>query len=583
MNNDNLSHPILAVLLDSWTTDVIYIYVKLLDGPTSMRRKADRIDYICQQLLTPSSLHTHWQALDDISKRAVSTAYHNGGEFSSRAFLAQYEHLPERPDIGRYIYATHQSPILFDLFIIRGAIPADLLPLLTPLVLPEDRFQITPIEGTQLPKSIELSDSGPKSPLYSIETEMSGRIDLLTCLRMIEQGQISFSNTNHLITAGSIKKLHKKLLAGDFVLHPEKMTGKFVIRPFGLATFAYHSKFVTSRGNLSQLGHNYLKTQEPSLFAEAFEDWMENGRFEELSRVTRIKGLRSKKTKLTKPGERREKIIEALSWCPAGKWIHVYDLFRAIQAWDFNIALENTPFYNLSAEGYYWDLSTQTYNEQIVQPYIEIILVEYLATLGLIDIGYVDLSAPPYEGNSSEPSEIYDGFLYFRINDWGAYILGINDEYSPTREANQAKFTINQALQLTLTETVLPGDKLLVEMIALPLGKDRYQLDTVKMLDAIQSGQTFAHLHTFLVEGVETAVPELAAWLDQLRQNAKAIKQKQKAVIYTVNTTAMQLIESDEMLKKLATPLSPKTVLISMGSDSRFRKRLKELGYLIQG
>ena len=180
----------LRVELDLWTSNVLKIYVALLRGTSSITRKHDRIEFIAKQLLQPKALKKVWQSLDPISQRAVSVAYHNDGEFDADAFVAQYEALPPRPGKTSSYWYYDQEPILFDLFVIdEERIPSDLMPLLADLVLPLERFQITPLPT--LPERIEYHQR--MYPIEQVDTELIGPLDLLTYLKMVEQDEMRFS------------------------------------------------------------------------------------------------------------------------------------------------------------------------------------------------------------------------------------------------------------------------------------------------------------------------------------------------------------------------------------------------------
>ena len=57
--------------------------------------------------------------------------------------------------------------------------------------------------------------------------------------------------------------------------------------------------------------------------------------------------VKSRRTRLTSAASRREKIIEALSWCPVDRWIDTNDFYRAIIIWDFDFEAEKTDYTNL--------------------------------------------------------------------------------------------------------------------------------------------------------------------------------------------------------------------------------------------
>lgn len=294
--------------LQPWTSDRINDYVRLLYDRSTVQRKQERIDAICRQLLEPAALAAVWSRLDELSRRAVSMAFHNGGEWDESAFIAQYGARPTAPADESSIFSYYRRPILFDLFVIDGEIPDDLLPYLEALVLPRDPFQ--PEGLGELPAEHQTWHG--LEPLSQARTEQTGRADLLAYLHLVEQKGLSWSNSGHL-TAASLRKLYAHLSAADYYDEPAKMSVSQVIRPVGMDQFARSAGLVTGYGALTPAGRQFLQTQDPELFLAAFERWTASNDFDELTRITQLRGLKGRATRLTKPGYRREKIIEALS------------------------------------------------------------------------------------------------------------------------------------------------------------------------------------------------------------------------------------------------------------------------------
>lgn len=574
---------VLRDLLDQWTSDKLKTFVYLLGGSSSLTRKADRLNYICDKLLQPKNLRQIWQQLDSVAQRAVSVAYHNDGLFDASAFVAQYGELPPRPQKDKW-YSYHSEPILFDLFVIDRQIPEDLRPLLADLVLPTERFQLAGIE--QLPATVSQWNSDWE--IIQADTELIGRTDLLTYLQMVDQGELKWSATKNDLTAASIRKVMNNLLSGDFHPEPDKVTGRTVIRPFGLDVFTQESGLVTRTGKLTGAGRQYLQTQDADLFLEAFEKWSTQGKFDELTRITELNGLSAKGTRLTSPASRREKVIEALSWCPTHTWISISDFYRAVLIWQFDFEVEATQWSNLYAGSYkeYGYMDTTDYWRIVKGLSINAIIMEYLATIGAVDIAYVsdDISFANTSGHYTDSAlSLHDGLLYFRINNWGAFLLGQADSYAPTAPPKKDLFTIDASRQVRLLADLLPNERLLLELISEPVDEVTYRLDVVKLLTAVEQGQNLDYLTDFLSSNVKGQFPaSVAEWLAQLGQNAGAAKVGETAVLIQVKDPALlALLQQDSQLAKLHEPLNSKTVLVLSKRLTRFRSRLKELGYLL--
>ena len=578
----------LSELLDQWTSEQLKEYVKLLNGSSKITRKGDRIEFICQQMLNQDSLAKVWEQLDQISRRAVSVAYHNGGEFNIAAFVNQYGELPPRPEQKpRYWGYLSQTPILFDIFVDRRhlLIAQDLMPLLEDLVLPVERFELKGVET--VPKSVDQEDYS--TPVITVETELIGRTDLLTYLRMVELGHVKLSKANYRLTAASVRKVLENLLDGDYRPLPEKVTGRTTIRPIGLDVFTQEAGLVTYNGVLTKAGQEYVKTQDTEILLAAFEKWSESDGFDELQRITHLGGVGSKKTRLTPSGFRREKVIEALSWCPVNTWISIDDFYRAFIVWDFDFEVEETNYSNLYVgSSYYGSLSGRSYWDVTTGLYINAIIWEYLATLGAVDIAYAeDEYFTVIDTNYlyiDEPISQYDSLLYFRINTWGAFLLGQAGDYMPGEPEEKNLFRIDDERQVHLLVECPPADRLQLEVLAEQLDERTYQLDTVKVLTAVEGGQNLEQITAFLTANHQGDLPPgTAEWLATFKRNQGVFQESGKAVLIQLKQPGLkELVANDPALSKICRILDNKTVLIRQSQMKRFRNRLKELGYLLR-
>lgn len=569
--------------LHQWTSETLKRYFELLGGKR-LTSKSDRVDYICRQMLDKETLPRIWKQLDSVSQRAVSSAYHNEGLFDEQAFIAQYGALPPRPQSRQPYYDYRRAPILFDLFVVNEQIPADLMPLLTGLVLPLERFQL---EGVEAPP-LTVTQSRVRYNVHQTETELVGRADVLTFLQLVDQGALNWGSTNRQLTAGSVRKVYSQLLTGDFHPEPEKMTGRYVIRPFGLDIFAQGAKLVTYGGKLSPAGRKYLQTQDPVLFLEAFETWAEQSAFDELTRIAQLKGLNARATSLTFPASRREKIIEALSWCPTHTWIDLQDFYRALKIWQFDFAVEATQWKNLYAGPYrdYGYMGSDDYWLIVHGLYIKAVIMEYLATIGAVDIAYVseNISMVDNAGHYIDTAlSLHDGLLYFRINNWGAFLLGQAEEYVPMLLPQRDLFVIDEGLRLNVLTDMLPNEQLQLEVVAEPVGEKMYMLNAEKLLTAVESGQEFDNLAGFLTNNHRGVPPQtLINWLAHLKRNIGAFTEGKTAVMIRLKQPALRaIVEQDTILSRFSRPLDNTTVLVMSSNVGKFRKRLKELGYLL--
>jgi len=581
----------LSEILYQKTNDILTPLARLCGDCQGATRKDDLVGCIHRTLMQPESLRQLWAQMDDLSKKVVAAAYHNDGEFNPTAFIAQYGRLPERPQSRWY---WQQPPILVDLFIYNGLLPSDLRPLLAELVPLPERFQVEGLANT--PKAVDDPDLDPID-LICAETEPAGRHDLLAYLRLVSQGQIKISSVSSRATMASIRKIAKSLLEEDFLPLPEKYRASDTIRPFGLDVFGQESGLAAkARGRnelqLTKAGRDYYQTQDPRILLAAFESWTQKGDFDELSRVSALKGQNARRTYLTHPATRREAVIEALSWCPVNVWIDIQDFYRALKIWHFDFEVEATPYTNLYVG--YQDNGTlygDNYWPVVKGLYTNVVLWEYLGSLGALDLLYLypeeaELAvASYYYDDDGSYYSLFDGLKYLRINTLGAYLLGQAADYVPAIPLDRAIFAVTGDLRVTITQpdAFTPNDRNLLELMAAPLKNGQYRLDLKRLLTALEEGNDLDHLADFLENKHSGPLPEeVPAWFKKARYNSQVFKTGGQALFIKAKSADLaEMVLTDSVLKKFCKAVDQKTLVIPANREKAFRARLKELEYTL--
>jgi hypothetical protein len=479
------------------------------------------------------------------------------------------------------------------LFIYQNTLPSDLLPLLAELVPPPDKYHAP---GRADAPGEVIGRNGRKVRPNLVETEQAGLHDLRAYLRLVAQGELGVSSASENLTLAGVKKILDNLLLGDFLPLPDSYRANQAIRPTGLHIFAREAGLTTSTGQaglrLTKLGQQFYQTEAPELLLEAFESWSQKGSFDELSRVAGLKGLKSPQTRLTRPTTRREAIVEALSWCPANVWISLPDFYRALKIWHFDFEVETTQFPNLyvgSRE--YGTLYGELY-PLVKELYVNVVLWEYLGSLGVLDLLYT----PPEEASlvarysrymhfETPYLSLYDGLRYLRINNLGAYLLGQVRAYVPAVQPQAGLFTISPELEVSLARPgdLTPNDEHLLSLIAAPLGRGRYRLETPLVLSAVEAGHDWAELADFLNgRHAGPPPPALTAWLERLQAKSQSFSNGGTALLVKVNDEALlELALADPVLQKLCSPLDRRALVVPAAKEKAFRARLKELEYII--
>lgn len=582
--------------LQSYTVTRLKELVGVSGGPgPEGNRKEQLVRYLYDRLTHTDSLAQLWEGLDGLSKKAVAAAYHGDGRFNEEAFLARYGDLPgcrggdvfyDFEDI-EIVFGRRREPGFLDLFLHRGQLPQELMGPLTPLVPPPEKF--LPEGLVEAPGAVEMD--GETLPLWRADTEEAGPHDLAAYLRLYVRDELRGGSTSDRMSPTGAGNLMANLLDGDFLVHGERVRPADTIRPSGLDGFVRQSglaHYYRGRRKLTDAGEALLRRQDPEALLDAFETWA-GGSLDELGRIKALKGINAKRTHLSQPAERREAIIEALSWCPVGVWISTDEFYRALLIWEFDIELDRGYESKLSLEHpfygrvYYLEKEGRSLIETL---YMNAVLMESLGSIGALDLLYL----PPGDAGPGDDSlgsyySLHDGLTHFRVNPLGAYLLGQTAEYAPPRKLDAPLFTIDPSLALTLEdpESLTPNLRDQLHQFAVEEDAGHYRLDTQTVLGALESGEDLRHLADFLAGRHEGPLPEqVTDWLEEIRVNSKAFRHTGDALFIKVLSQALvRMILEDPALGKFTKALEGRTLVIPSNKERAFRKRLKELGYLL--
>ena len=576
-------------MLESYNSDDLRVLIGVLPYKSTATRKADRLEFLVKALTSPESLRQLWGHMDDLQRTYVAEAYHNGGEININAFVSRYGKLPQRSKRDKWSY--REDPILADLIVHNLRIPDDLMPVLAGLVPALEPFRLDGIE--QAP--VSMATGKETLPLLRADTEAAGWHDLIMYLHMLDEQKITIS-TNGKLTPKSVHMLAGSLMRGDFL--PLDAETKFddTIRPAGLHHFALAADLVNRRsGKLTAQGRALVDTEDPELLLTAVETWTAASNYDELSRLSHIRGQRARGLHLTNPAERRDRIVEALSWCPVGVWIDVAAFYRALIIWHFDFSLEEGGAQNLyvgyryGSRGYYEPWADTTDAWLLVNGlYVNAVLWETLATLGALDILFVapddaDFPAITYTDTEGDYYSRYDGLKYFRITPLGAYLLGQAGAYTHAKAAEPPPLAVRPdgQIQILDAERMTPVVHSRLAQIAVPVGENLYRLDATQVLGAIAEGADPADFVTFMERVGQQPLPaEVAQWFDAVVANSVAFSVKSEAVLIRPRTAALaQLAVDDQELNKYCRLLDERTLVVTANRVNAFGKRLHELGY----
>ncbi|MBS1808682.1 MAG: hypothetical protein JST84_10865 [Acidobacteria bacterium] len=624
--------------LDTRTVDELKKLVTLLPTKETAARKGELIALL-ERALIGDGLQILWGKLNDLQQKAVSEAvWDEEGRYQADRFKAKYNALPvfaqKSEDRWRAYYG---NPTALCLFIYSTArynnpwqgwqMPRDLqqrlrafvpqpaaIQLKTTAELPEfiqqeekeweladddEGIRIINRQGIHVMprKPPKITTTVKQVPLTERRTERAAAQELNAILRLIEKGKLAASEKTNQASGATMEEVAKVLRDGDFYevnAKPKKGDTEIgAIKAFAWPLLAQAGKLAELNGKklaLTKAGRAALSTAPAESLRLLWQRWLKTKLLDEFNRIDEVKGQYSKGAQMTATEGRRSVIVKALEQCPVGSWVAVDDFFRFMKAaaYDFLVTRNAWELYIEDKE--HGSLGYEGHNEfEIIQGrYILCLLFEYAATLGMVDVAYIDPKRARKDyrnlwgADDLDFFSRYDGLLYFRLNTLGAYCLGLTNEYTPQEIEERATLTVLLSLRIQVSGSGLSLDEaLLLEAWAEKESDEVWKLSQEKSIAAIENGSQIAELREFLQKRDEQELPDTVLhFITKTERNARALKHKGNAILIECrDAETAEAIATHERLKKLCQRAGEKYLVVLADEENAFRKLLHVVGY----
>ena len=288
---------------------------------------------------------------------------------------------------------------------------------------------------------------------------------------------------------------------------------------------------------LSHKANHYAGLTMPQKAKFLYNAYMKNGNaiIDECTRIFSSK-LKFSRTVYNLSAPRRE-IASYLKECPVNQWVDFAKFSKEIfKANDKIFAVAGIPMirddYHMQ---YYSDAGWNCFEHCA----ISVMLIEYLAVLGAVDILAEDISHSEYSSYSA-----YEA-VYFRLTDLGAYLLGITDEYTPKDAYGDATGDTGFIVQPNF-DIVIPNGaermrhELFFDRFAEKTVNDQevsvYKLDFKGMVNALNIGMYVREIDSYCQAFSSMPIPD----------NVKTAFTEWEAQSSRIRIRAVTLIEADD-------------------------------------
>jgi len=575
--------------LANFTIDQLKRFSHLLPDATLVGRKDELVAAVMHQY-QGLGLSNLWRRLDELEQTAVAEAlYSVGGYFDGHKFLAKYGKSPA------FSVKTdrHDRPTLLALFLFNeeggSCVPLDLRESLKAFV--------SAPKPARLKTEEVLPDVSDASPIVVRVMENEALSDLPRVLRLVEQGKVKVSDKSRLPGAATTQLLASHLSNGDFYAEPPKKNAWDqeigAIKAFAWPMLLQAGGLAQQDGTklaLSRSGLKALSAQPAEVLRGLWNKWLKNTLLDEFNRVDVIKGQKSKGRVMAAIAPRRAAIDQALRHCPVGAWIKVDEIGRFMRAEEMDFSVCHDPWRLYISDAHYGALGYQGFHDwEILQlRYLLAVLFEYAAPLGMIDIAFINP-----EGARKDLHGLwgidelrflsrYDGLVYFRLTELGAYCLSLRDNYTPCRPPSSLKLSILPSLHIKVADgQPSMEESLLLETWATRETEAAWRLDRTRATAAVEQGHDLTVLHNFLIASEDQPLPDsVEAFIKTVAQQGGALKTVASALLLECKSAeiAQQIAEHKETAK-LCLPAGPRHLAVRTDQVEKFRAALHILGF----
>lgn len=587
--------------LEARTVDELKRYLKILsDGQTKPGRKAELVADV-RRYCKGAALRNLWEQLDELEQAAIAEVAHDPDrKYDADLFDAKYGGEPGSFARGSLRSSNSSKPNLLSLFFHGQYLPDDLCEEFKSFVpKPEEaQLQITnrlPVYHEE--EGAQQKDHEDATPLEVRIMEPVACHDLRAVLGLIDTGKLAVSDRTHQPSLSTCKAVGRVLLGGDYyydeVLKATNERPDYEpvdpIRSFAwplLVQAAGLSDVSGKRLILCQAGRRAMTDPPEKTLKKLWQRWMKTMLLDELRRIDFIKGQTGKgKRGLTAVAGRRLANEAGLKMCPTGQWVKSDELFRHMQAMGETFEVTRDPWRLYITDPNYGSLGYSGYHDfEILQArYALCVLFEYAATLGLIDVAYIEpeYARPDYSSLWGTDDMMflsrYDGLQYLRLTSLGAYCIGLTNQYTPVEPDSHSVLRILSNLDIIDSDSSLDaGEKFVLGSFSTRLADTNvWQLDQGTLLAASEQGRDINEFRKFLLARSNDSLPDTVEHLlsDTIKRTTQLQDKGKVSMIECADASLAESIANDSHCKKYCMLAGNCYLLFMIGARNSFAKR----------
>ena len=598
-NGSNHKERLKDALVELCTSEELHRIARLA-GPRVPTRKADLADHVVRYL-ADNGLRNAYESLGQLERAAVAEVVHSDSDaLDMERFQAKYGQIadPSPPNPGTFV----RQPSRLDFFLIGRdrLMPRDIKRRLKEFVTPPPPATMQTIDS---PPTVHAGGGAPGGakgvPVRIDVSEQRVQRELPAVLRLIDSRKILMGSKT-LRPSKAAKDAVSAVLDGEDFYQNDRPARKFYDpNPGPIRAFAWPiillagglARIVGNRLELTEDGRESLSSPPSEVIRRLWRRWIDASELDELSRIECVKGQTGKgRRSLTSAQDRRKAIQRALASCPTDVWIEFDELVRFSRASGIDTTVAHSPWGLYVGHREYGSLGYAGGAEVLHQAYLKAFLLEYAATMGILDVALIHpADAPEVHDGLWGADELpyfsrYDGLIAIRVNPFGAYCIGTNPQYAAPADNSQRILRVLPNGDVVANSGISAADRLALDQYFEPESDLTWRIENKKLLSLVEGGGTIAQVREYLFVHSEASLPEtVARLLDDVEERCNSIREVDSARLIECDDEALAtLIAHDTHTRRHCLLAGSRYLVIPKQSEAAFRHGLKKLGLAIR-
>lgn len=545
--------------IEMLTVDEIKPRVKLLNLKTVSQRKADLINALVKFLSDEINVIDIWRDLSQWDKEIVERVVKIGGNTSDVYIGDIYKKYNIEKDGLRFGWGTSK---LFDenskanVFVAKWNIPQFICDILKKIFEPvEIKFTPVDYEVEALFEMVNKDETEyEEGELKHIHIGDSYEKDFLNVVKLINTAKLKVTNSKTIPNKTALVKMNDVLVNKEILTSEEEgikdiTRAEKSTRNFAIFNLLVQSGIITTEKTdiiLDEKAEEFLSCDIVDKCTMLLNSYIDS----KLDEIDRIRNMKIKTEYIGGFSEIRNLVVDYVTKLPINAWVNINQIMNLIRRDKPGVLSEET---GEMWAYYYYDRGYYGANSwSVTRRVIEVILLEYLSTLGLIDLiideEYIE---DDYYYNQERVFRV----KYVKLTEFGAYALEASDEYESSEIEEDRGIIVQPNFEIMVPE----GNKKEIYSIKLEkftekLTDDRmsiYKLNFTSMIKALDEGIGIDYIIEYLKENTKSEIPQnVLMELEKWKEVSKRIKIRTVTIVETDDKFLFEELKSYKTIKK---------------------------------